>query len=194
MQCVQARQMIERERDGELDAENARTLRQHLAECPECMLAADQFDRMRSAIREGATYFRAPPELRRSVAQRTSSPLLAWLKARVQVPWWGLASSLASAAALSVAMTMAMLVPQSTDAVAREILSNHVRSLMVDHLADVTSTDQHTVKPWFTGKLDFSPPVQDLSSEGFALLGGRLDYVEDRPVAGLGYQRNRHRT
>jgi anti-sigma factor RsiW len=104
----------------------------------------------------------------------------------------GIAASMALLAVIIVRLGPWPFKHSQEDLLAQEVLSSHVRSLMASHLTDVPSTDQHTVKPWFDGKLDFAPPVQDLSGQGFPLVGGRLDYLEDRPVAALVYQRRKH--
>jgi anti-sigma factor RsiW len=156
-------------------------------------MLSDQHARLRSTVRDGATYFTAPYELRAPVTQLAPKSGWSWLRGRMQLPSWAFAGALAAAVALSVAATLSLIQLQSPDALAREVVANHVRSLMVAHLADVASSDQHTVKPWFAGKLDFSPPVHDFPGDGFALVGGRLDYLDGKAVAALVYQRRQHR-
>src|SRR3954451_8430068 len=193
MHCADAKQAIEQYHDGELEATRGDAVRVHLAMCPACAKVAEQLSRLRSAVREDATYFTAPDALRRRVAVHASRSPIAALKRRIELPLWGFAGAAAAAMALAVSVTVAVALPQSMDTLSREVVSNHVRSLMVDHLSDVATSDQHTVKPWFAGKLDFSPPVQDLSAEGYSLLGGRLDYLDGKTVAALVYQRHQHR-
>ena len=193
MQCAESKQAVGPYHDGELDVASADALRQHLSECTSCAMLSDQLARLRSTVRDGATYFTAPHELRAHVTELTRKSAWSWLKHSMQLPSWAFAGALAAVVALSVAATLSLIQLQSSDALAREVVANHVRSLMVAHLADVASSDQHTVKPWFAGKLDFSPPVHDFSGDGFALVGGRLDYLDGKAVAALVYQRRQHR-
>jgi len=106
--------------------------------------------------------------------------------------WLGLAATLAVAVLLVWNLAPGLRRPGGEQFLATELIASHVRSLMVDHLTDVASSDQHTVKPWFDGKLDFAPSVVNSASDGFPLVGGRLDYLNNRPVAALVYQRRKH--
>ncbi len=138
------------------------------------------------AIKRHATYHRAPDLLR----QRVLNSLRASNKLRRN--FRPLVGALAASIALAVALSAILVQRSGRDTVEEQIFASHVRSLQVDHLMDVASSDQHTVKPWFAGKLDFSPPVRDLREQGFPLEGGRLDYLDGRSVAALVYQRHQH--
>src|SRR5262249_52284605 len=102
------------------------------------------------------------------------------------------AAALAAVAGVTWAATFAWMRPGSDDRVAEEILASHVRATLGNRLFDVASSDQHTVKPWLSARLPFSPPVADFSGSGFELIGGRLDYIGAQPVSVLVYKRRQH--
>jgi len=194
MNCEEARPLLDSFADGELDLVNHVQIETHLEECLDCDHAYRDRAALKTALADNELYFRAPTELRSKIrsalSQATTEP---FYKRFFKWRWM---PTLATAAVLVVALmtTLAIFRPStnSDDVLASEMVSNHVRSLMGQHLMDVPSTDQHTVKPWFEGKLDFSPPVVDLGPKGFTLTGGRLDYAGGRPIAALVYQRRLH--
>jgi len=153
---------------------------------------------LESLVKAKATRFTAPSELSKKIGiairqeDLISAALKKTIRRTVWPQWFNLGLSFAFGLLLSVGLLRIYPMSNDQEVLSQEIVSGHVRSLMAGHLADVASSDQHTVKPWFTGKLDFSPPVQDLKAEGFALSGGRLDYVDKHPVAALVYQRRLH--
>ena len=195
MTCQEARQLIEAHADGELDLLRTLELERHLEDCAECRALYEQVEELRSAVRTHAPYFAAPEGFEKRI--RTQLRLRPQAQPKT-VPGTGLAWRLSALAAGIVglvvfsAMFVSMLRRPAGETVAQQVVSSHIRSLMENHLTDVPSSDQHTVKPWFNGKLDFSPPVKDLKAEGFPLTGGRLDYLDARPVAALLYRRRQH--
>jgi anti-sigma factor RsiW len=193
VRCTEAQFLIESYVDGELDLVRNVEMEQHLGHCPICAPAHQDALELRSRIREDVSYFRASRDLQqrvRAIAQEKGTETSGSL-----VPRWAWSGAVAAVALLAVITTglIRKAAESSPDQMtAQEIVADHVRSLMANHLTDVTSTDQHTVKPWFDGKLDFAPPVNDFAAEGFPLIGGRLDYLDGRPVAALVYRRRLH--
>jgi len=193
MNCQQAKSLIDPYADGELDAAGIPELEKHIHDCPTCALAWRNLQSLKKTLRQDALYFTAPAELRQRIKSELPSPR----RAVPQRPAWNWSwLTTAMSGAFAVCLAMLLLVtqthPSREQQFAQEIVSSHVRSLMAGHLMDVVSTDKHTVKPWFNGKLDFSPPVEDLAAEGFPLTGGRLDYLGGRSVAALVFQRHKH--
>lgn len=197
MICQETQKLIHGYLDGELDLVRNLEFERHLQTCGECAQKLRTQQALRSAITTASLYHHAPAHLRRRVqsairaADKTEA--VSWMKSWIFS--WRWLSAGASLAALAILIFMLVPVPtrpSASELMTQEVISAHVRSLMASHLTDVTSTDQHTVKPWFNGRLDFSPPVKDLAESGFPLVGGRLDYLNNRPVAALVYQRRKH--
>jgi anti-sigma factor RsiW len=176
--------------DGELEPAVSTSLREHADGCAACRQRLADLESIGRMVRR-APYYQAPDALRARLAHaRARSPATSSLRA------WAAAAVMVAALTGSIlfvrSSTRTARMPDSVDAIAQEVVSGHVRALMGEHLFDVRSTDQHTVKPWFLGKLDFSPPVADLAEAGFPLTGGRLDYVAGHPAAALVYTRRQH--
>jgi anti-sigma factor RsiW len=191
MNCEQARPLIQLYADGELDAARILELEQHLRECSQCAPAWRNLQGLKKAVRNEALYFTAPAALQRQIRTELRSQV----KVRPDRSLWNwltTATSGLATACLVLLLVVTLNHPSGQQELAQEIVSSHIRSLMANHALDVISTDQHTVKPWFNGKLDFSPPVKDLATQGFPLIGGRLDYLSGHTVAALVYQRHKH--
>ena len=193
MDCRDAQDLVHAYLDGELDVAGARALEQHLHECPTCTQLHRRHQELSTRLQDGSLHFTPPTGLERRI--RAALPRARPFRRQLYVLGWrivGVAAGVAFVAVTSWNLALALHRPAAEEELAREIIAGHVRALQADHLTDVASSDQHTVKPWFAGKLDFSPVVVDLAEQGFPLVGGRLDYLEDHAVAALVYHRRQH--
>jgi anti-sigma factor RsiW len=187
--------------DGELDLVRTIEMEAHLKGCPACAQEMESLKALRAGLQHNSLAYAAPAALRQRIQSSLREEPSRTDVREGKTGWWPslniwqLAGAFALLALISVTgwqLTARLRAPSSDQRIAAEVFASHVRSLEANHLMDVASTDQHTVKPWFDGKLDFSPPVEDLASDGFPLVGGRLDYLEGREVAALIYQRRKH--
>ena len=184
--CSDMHLLVQAELDGELDAAGAAGLAAHIARCPACAALREELGELSATLRGGLTRYAAPPGLRKVIGHepRPERPVR-----RRSV--WGYGGSFAAGLAVAAAVAMFVVLP-GDGSLTPDVVGAHIRALQPGHLVDIGSSDQHTVKPWFDGRLDYAPTVQDFTAEGFPLIGARLDYVGERPVAALVYGRAKH--
>ncbi len=214
MNCEEATKLMDGYLDGELDPITSQKIEQHLRECPKCDQAYKIHGSLIRVIGNATPYYKAPAELREQIQSSLRDAVGAKDKGgsgqpgQLSVPrpqgerrpvlshvpwnWLALAAAIMSGALITAVFLPRMRPPNADQFLATQLIASHVRSLMANHLMDVPSSDQHTVKPWLDAKLDFAAPVADLSSQGFPLIGGRLDYLNNHSVAALVYQKRKH--
>ena len=197
MNCQETKTLLHGYLDRELDLVRSLEFEAHLKSCPACSRSVEAYRSLRSVVADQAPHFEAPKPLatriRSSIGEEYQPE-----ESRTPSGWgwsalWARIVAPAAIAGLAILLAVPLFTrPSAQTQLAQELVSAHVRSLMANHLADVPSSDRHTVKPWFNGKIDFSPPVLDLADKGFPLVGGRLDYFANRQVAALAYQCRKH--
>jgi anti-sigma factor RsiW len=192
MNCEEARQSLDAYVDGELEMTTQLAMETHLSKCVSCQDAAKRITNCSLIVRMNMPAYKAPPELKskvRATLRKEDKPSFRWLSEHVRPMAYAAALIVLSCA---LAWTWFSRSPVYDKALVADAISNHSRSLMVSHLVDCPSDDPQTVRPWFNGKLDYSPPVADLKEAGYALVGGRVDILGQRPVAAIVYQHGKH--
>jgi anti-sigma factor RsiW len=198
MNCAEFEVLLHALIDGELDAGHAREVEAHAAGCSACAERLASFRAMHEAMKGDALKEAAPAHLRSRVEASLSAPasrtgaVHGFFRPSRRGFFGGFALGSALSAAVAASLVLTVMRDNQQQTLADEVVSAHIRSLQAGHLMDVETSDRHTVKPWFNGKVDVAPPVVDLTAEGFTLLGGRLDYIDGEPVAATVYQRRKH--
>src|ERR1700730_11078306 len=199
MKCQECRDYIDPYSDNELTAGDAIRVQQHLGDCSECRERLQSRETLTALLGNPELKFEAPETLpgkvESAIRSPTGSPRMRPAR-KYSAPWIYIPLALAAAMALLFGLLFlnksGLFNRLDTHSLVDEVVASHVRSMLATHLLDVPSTDQHTVKPWFDGKLKFAPPVHDFADHGFRLIGGRLDYLDGQEVAALVYPRNKH--
>jgi anti-sigma factor RsiW len=189
MTCDEAELLLHALLDGELDAGHAHEVEAHVASCQRCAAALADYREMSKAVADAGLRYTAPARLRRRI--EATLPQTRPMPNRRSV-LKGFAMGSAVSAIAATGLVAIVLRNDDEQRIMSEVVSAHLRSLQAGHLTDVVSTDQHTVKPWFNGRLDVAPPVIDLTAQGFTLIGGRLDYVDGRALGAVVYKRRSH--
>ena len=194
MDCQRVLSLMDGYLDGELDVTTQLAVEQHLADCPACHGICQRQRALSTALGAEARYHRARPAVTAGIQTALDKiDAASGTNLRPAPKWLSLAASVVFAAFVGSGITYWLAGPSQDDLLTQEVIASHVRAQMVaGRLTDVSSSDSHTVKPWFNGKLDFAPPVLDLTTQGFPLVGGRLDYLTNRPVAALVYRHRQH--
>lgn len=204
MDCNEARKLLQATADGEVGAADSVRLERHLEDCDGCVDSLRNLQALRAATRHGAAYHRAPAALRARIldalpggedlapANFEPDDTAGWRRWFTWSPAVNAALATVAVAAVGLSVFQAATQPSAGDLTADAIVASHVRGLVSNRAIDIVSTDQHTVKPWFNGRIDYAPDVRDLAPAGFPLVGGRLDYVDGARVAVLVYRRNQH--
>jgi len=196
MDCTQIHSRMHGFLDGELDPVTAAAIEEHVRSCRECEKVLRGHSALRRALREWAPYHRAPEDLANRIRSEARK-LAGDIPARAVSRWFNwrplqFGATMAATAVVTWIAAVQFIGLSAVDLAEMQVISGHSRSMITGRLADVASSDRHTVKPWLSSKLDFSPPVTDLTTSGFPLVGGRIDYVENRPVAVLVYRHRQH--
>jgi anti-sigma factor RsiW len=193
MNCRDAEPLLHARLDNELDVAGAITVDRHLSECRACAAQFGALQNLREQIDSAQLAYTLPSKLEQKLASRFTSQGN-WFAQLWRRPWRSVAVLAVATACITVLVMFlpTMWTADGSNAIAAEILDNHLHALQPGHLFDVESSDQHTVKPWFQGRTDFSPPVPDLTNDGFMLVGGRLEVIRQQPAAALVYKRRQH--